>query len=113
VIKTGGEWVSSLQIEDIISQHPGVEEVAVIGVDDPKWGERPMAIVALRDRGLDADAIKAHVLAEAQRGVISKYAVPAHIVFVDRIDKTSVGKIDKKVLRQRHAVGAGAVSVSA
>lgn len=80
VIKTGGEWVSSLQIEDIISQHPGVEEVAVIGVDDPKWGERPMAIVALRDRGLDADAIKAHVLAEAQRGVISKYAVPAHIV---------------------------------
>jgi fatty-acyl-CoA synthase len=102
VIKTGGEWVSSLDLEDVISQHPAVLEVAVIGVKDEKWGERPMALVVLRAGfKVDVATLQAHVLAFAQRGAISKYAVPERIRFVESLDKTSVGKLDKKVLRQK------------
>jgi len=104
IIKTGGEWISSLEIENIIGQHPSVGEVAVIGVADEKWGERPMALVVLKDDAADdAAAIRSFVLGYADRGVISKYAVPDQILFVDAIDKTSVGKLDKVVLRQRFA----------
>jgi fatty-acyl-CoA synthase len=104
VIKTGGEWISSLEIENIVGQHPAVSEVAVIGVPDEKWGERPMALVVLRAGAADdADAIRGFVLDYASKGVISKYAVPDRIVFVDAIDKTSVGKLDKKLLRQKYA----------
>src|SRR5262249_54395159 len=103
VIKTGGEWVSSLQIEDLIGQYPGVKEVAVIGIPDEKWGERPLGFV-VKDSDhagrLDAVDIKAHLQAFAAQGVISKYGVPDKIQFVDRLPKTSVGKIDKKALRQ-------------
>jgi fatty-acyl-CoA synthase len=101
VIKTGGEWVSSVDLESIISQHPGVAEVAVIGIPDPKWGERPAAIVVRRP-GTDADAasIKEHVLRQAESGVVSKFAVPQEVFFVTEIPKTSVGKLNKKDLRQ-------------
>lgn len=102
VIKTGGEWVSSLQIESLISQSADVVEAAVIGVKDDRWGERPLAIVAQRD-GQDSVAteavIKRDLAAFANRGVISKYAIPERIVFVDALPKTSVGKLDKKALR--------------
>lgn len=103
VIKTGGEWVSSLDIENLISAHPSVSEVAVIGVKDPKWGERPLALVVLRP-GAPADAagIKAHLGTYADKGVISKYGVPEKILFVESLDKTSVGKLDKKVLRVKY-----------
>jgi fatty-acyl-CoA synthase len=105
VIKTGGEWISSLDLENIIGQHPAVREVAVIGVPDEKWGERPMALVVLREGADDdAEAIRAFALDYAEKGVISKYAVPDRILFIDEIDKTSVGKIDKKALRA-HFVG--------
>ncbi len=100
VIKTGGEWISSLAIEDIISQCAGVEEVAVIGVPDAKWGERPLAIVVARD-GLTEAAIKAHLREFAERGVIPKWGVPERVILTDEIDKTGVGKIDKKALRTR------------
>jgi fatty-acyl-CoA synthase len=104
VIKTGGEWVSSLELEDIIGQHPAVGEVAVIGVADEKWGERPLALVVLRAGAADdADAIRGFVRGYADRGVISRYAVPDTVLFVDEIDKTSVGKLDKKLLRQKYA----------
>ena len=100
VIKTGGEWLSSLAIEDIISQCVGVEEVAVIGVPDAKWGERPLVIVVAED-GLTENAITAHLRDFAGRGIIPKWAVPERIILTDRIDKTGIGKIDKKALRAR------------
>ncbi len=104
VIKTGGEWISSLDLEDIIGGHPAVSEVAVIGVADEKWGERPLALVVLREGAPDdAGAILGSVLDHAARGVISKYAVPDRIVFVSELARTSVGKLDKKALRERYA----------
>jgi len=104
VIKTGGEWISSLEIEDIVSQHPDVSEVAVIGVPDARWGERPLAIVVpkgSRDGTLNADTIKAHLQVFSDKGVISKWAVPERVILAETLDKTSVGKLDKKALRQR------------
>ena len=102
VIKTGGEWISSLEVEDIISQHPAVSEVAVIGVKDAKWGERPKALVVLKGDGAapaSADELRAFVMSFAERGVISKYGVPQNIAFVDTLIKTSVGKLNKNALR--------------
>jgi len=104
VIKTGGEWVSSLQLEDLISKHPDIEEAAVIGIPDPKWSERPLAIVVARKgSAIGEEDIKTLLRVDAEKGIISKYAVPERIVFIDAIPKTSVGKIDKKALREKHA----------
>ena len=106
VIKTGGEWVSSQEIEDILSEHPGVSEAAVIGVEDEKWGERPLALIAPRadhDEEITEDEIKAYVKEHADSGAISKFAFPDQVRFVEEIDKTSVGKIDKKKLREKYA----------
>ena len=104
VIKTGGEWVSSQAIEDILSQHEGVSEAAVIGVEDEKWGERPLALVALdSDNEVSEDEIKAYIKERADGGEVSKFAVPDQVIFVEEIDKTSVGKIDKKTLREKYA----------
>jgi fatty-acyl-CoA synthase len=105
VIKTGGEWVSSLQIEDLISQCAGVAEAAVIGVKDDKWGERPLALVVKRPsdvNGVSEAVIKDHLKGYADKGIISKYGIPEKILFIDRIPKTSVGKINKKELRERY-----------
>jgi acyl-CoA synthetase (AMP-forming)/AMP-acid ligase II len=105
VIKTGGEWISSLEVEDIISQHPAVSEVAVIGVKDEKWGERPKAIVVLKDEcaaTTSADELRAFVMSFAERGVISKYGVPQNISFVGALIKTSVGKLNKNALREAY-----------
>jgi len=105
VIKSGGEWISSLTLEDIVSQHPNVSEVAAIGVPDEKWGERPMLLVVLDsdlENAVSEDQIKALVQAQADKGVVSPWAVPDRIQFVDAIEKTSVGKIDKKRLREKY-----------
>jgi fatty-acyl-CoA synthase len=105
VIKTGGEWVSSLELENIISQHDAVADVAVIGIKDEKWGERPLALVVANPKASTAageDDIKSHVKIYADKGLISKYAIPHKILFIDELPKTSVGKIDKKVLRQKY-----------
>jgi fatty-acyl-CoA synthase len=105
VIKTGGEWVSSLQIEDLITQCPGVAEAAVIGVKDERWGERPLALVvedAKRGNILNDAAVKAHLKVFADKGVISKYGIPEKVLFVDDLARTSVGKIDKKKLREQY-----------
>jgi fatty-acyl-CoA synthase len=102
VIKTGGEWVSSLDIENLISQLPCVGECAVIGIKDQKWGERPLALVVRRPDAVNPaseEQVRQHLMGYADRGVISKYGVPERILFVDALDKTSVGKLDKKVLR--------------
>jgi fatty-acyl-CoA synthase len=104
VIKTGGEWISSVQIEDLISQHPAVAEVAVIGVPDPRWGERPLALVVLRPGTTASEDELRQVLAPpAARGTISKWAVPDRVLIVDAIARTSVGKFDKKRLREQYA----------
>jgi fatty-acyl-CoA synthase len=105
VIKIGGEWVSSLEIEDILMQHPGVAEVAVIGAPDDKWGERPLALVVARpehrDRLAERDlALHAHGFVD--KGMITRQAVLLKVKLVDAIDKTSVGKINKVALRQKH-----------
>ncbi len=106
VIKSGGEWISSLVIEDIISQHPGVSEVAVIAIPDEKWRERPLALVVLKREGVSTvteQQLQVHVQAWVDQGAISKWAVP-DIRFVDTLEKTSVGKLDKKVLRQKYGL---------
>jgi fatty-acyl-CoA synthase len=104
VVKTGGEWVSSLELEDIILRVPGVAEAAVVGVPDEKWGERPVALVVRKgdeSAPLTAEAIRRHVSDFVDRGAISRYAVPDRVHFVDAIPKTSVGKLDKKVIRAK------------
>jgi acyl-CoA synthetase (AMP-forming)/AMP-acid ligase II len=102
VIKSGGEWISSLAIEDMISQYPGVSEVAVIARPDEKWGERPLALIVLQGESeVTERQIQAHVSEWVERGVISKWAVP-EVRFVASLDKTSVGKLDKKLMRQKY-----------
>lgn len=106
VIKTGGEWISSLALEDIISRHEAVSESAVIGVPDEKWGERPMALVVLKEefRGKTTEEdLQNHFMGFVKSGDIPKYGVPESIRLVDEITKTSVGKINKKELRNRFA----------
>jgi fatty-acyl-CoA synthase len=104
VIKTGGEWISSLDLEDLILRHPCVDEVAVVGMPDLKWTERPVALVVLKaDRSVDEAAIKAHLLQFAEQGLISRYGVPERVVFVATLPRTSVGKLDKKSMRAQLA----------
>jgi fatty-acyl-CoA synthase len=106
VVKTGGEWVSSLALEDIIASHPSVAEVAVIGLPDARWGERPVAIVVCRAGAVEDEAgIRALVMTHVESGELSKYALPDKVVFASAIAKTSVGKLDKKLLRKQYEVG--------
>jgi len=102
VIKSGGEWVSSLELENVLSQHEAVAEVAVVGVPDERWGERPLAVVVPKVElsGPVSEAeLKALFLPLVEAGKLSDYAVPDRILFRDQLPKTSVGKIDKKTLR--------------
>ena len=103
VIKTGGEWISSLELENLISQFPAVSEVAVVGVPDEKWSERPYALVVLKE-GEEADAadIQQFLQKFVDDGTINKWAIPQRIDFVSAIPKTSVGKIDKKRIRAEY-----------
>lgn len=104
VIKTGGEWISSLALEDILLQHPAVSEAAVIAVPDEKWGERPLALAVLKDDSKEqatVASIKEHFMAFVETGVISKWGVPDQILFVDALPKTSVGKLNKRAMRQQ------------
>ena len=106
VIKTGGEWISSLELEDLILKHPAVTETAVVGIPDPKWGERPLALVVLKpDRTgqVDETTIRDWLKDFADKGIISKWGIPDRVLFVDSIPKTSVGKLNKKEMRQQYA----------
>ncbi len=106
VIKTGGEWISSLELEDIIGQHPGVSEVAVIGVKDKKWGERPMALVVPKQGAkspLTEDDIRLTIQSSIDKGHLPKYAMPETVTLVEQIPKTSVGKLNKKQMRQDYS----------
>ncbi|MFK8329815.1 fatty acid--CoA ligase [Pseudomonas sp. BJa5] len=101
VIKTGGEWISSVELESLISQHAGVESVAVVGIPDPRWGEQPMALVVCAAGSyLDQPALAQHLQQFVDSGRLSKWAIPRHVRFVSEIPKTSVGKINKKLIRE-------------
>nr|WP_297399799.1 fatty acid--CoA ligase [uncultured Marinobacter sp.] len=102
VIKTGGEWLSSLDLENLISQHPAVAAAAVVGVPDEKWGERPHALVTLRPgEQAGIEDIQNHLKQFVDSGEINKWAIPEQIDFVEDIPKTSVGKINKKLIRDQ------------
>jgi fatty-acyl-CoA synthase len=103
VIKSGGEWISSLDLENLISQHGAVLESAAIGVPDEKWGERPLMVVILKPEYKDkvsAEDLMQFMKKFADEGKLPKYAVPDRYEFVEQIPKTSVGKLDKKALRK-------------
>ena len=101
VIKSGGEWISSLEVETIFSFHPSVADVAVIGVPDERWGERPLALVVLKPDYADTKAADILALGHqaVEKGYLPKYGVPNEIKFLLEMPKTSVGKLDKKRMR--------------
>jgi fatty-acyl-CoA synthase len=104
VIKSGGEWVSSLTLEDIISQHEAISEAAVIAVPDEKWGERPLALVVLKKEfagKVKEEDLLNFLMKFVQNGTIPKFGVPSQVLLVESIAKTSVGKLNKRALRKQ------------
>jgi len=101
VIKSGGEWISSMELENVLMAHPDVAEAAVIGVADDKWGERPLAAVVLRP-GADVSADKLRAFLAEQ---IPRWQVPERWCFIDEVPKTSVGKFSKRIMRDAYASG--------
>jgi fatty-acyl-CoA synthase len=103
IIKVGGEWLSSLELEDILSMHQAVAESAVVGQPDVTWGEIPVGLVVLKkDQKATEKELSAHVKNYADKGVLPREAFLIRIQFVDAIDKTSVGKINKVALRAKY-----------
>jgi fatty-acyl-CoA synthase len=101
VIKSGGEWISSVLLENLLMSHPSVAEASVVGVPDEKWGERPLATVVVRS----GESVTAEALRDFLAGQVPRWQLPERWSFVAEVPKTSVGKFDKKVLRQRYADG--------
>jgi fatty-acyl-CoA synthase len=99
VIKSGGEWISSIDMENALMGHAAVREAAVVGIAHPKWEERPLALVALKE-GLETTPDQ---LKEYLRCTFAKWQLPDEVLFVDAIPKTSVGKTDKKLIRCQYA----------
>lgn len=100
LIKSGGEWISSVEIENTLMGHPLVLEAAVIAVPDAQWSERPLAVVVLRP---NAGPLTAEDLTAYLSDKVAKFWLPDTILFINEIPKTSVGKFDKKVLRDQHS----------
>ncbi|AJE41464.1 long-chain fatty acid--CoA ligase [Streptomyces nodosus] len=103
VIKSGGEWISSVDLENALMCHPDVAEAAVVAVPDDKWGERPLATVVLKE-GAAADFATLRLFL-AEEGRIAKWQLPERWTIIESVPKTSVGKFDKKVLRRQYAEG--------
>jgi fatty-acyl-CoA synthase len=101
VIKSGGEWISSVELENEVMAHPDVIEAAVIAKPDDRWAERPLCCVVLRE----GSSTSADDLLEHLRGRVAKWWLPDEFAFVEEVPKTSVGKFDKKVLRSRLSEG--------
>jgi fatty-acyl-CoA synthase len=99
VIKSGGEWISSVDLENALMGHPDVFEAAVVAVPDPKWDERPLACVVVRP---DA-TVTAEDLREFLSSHVARWQLPERWAFIEAVPKTSVGKFDKKVLRKQYA----------
>ena len=102
VIKSGGEWISSVELENEVMAHPGVVEAAVIAVPDERWSERPLVAVVARGRVARSPPTS---WSSSSSGRVSRWWLPERWAFVDEVPKTSVGKFDKKVLRAQHADG--------
>ncbi|MFV8245332.1 long-chain fatty acid--CoA ligase [Mycolicibacterium peregrinum] len=102
VIKSGGEWISSVELENHLIAHPAVLEAAVVGVPDERWQERPLAVVVLNE-GAAAEAAE---LREFLADKVVRWWLPERWTFIDQVPRTSVGKYDKKTIRARHADGA-------
>ncbi|WP_020112974.1 long-chain fatty acid--CoA ligase [Rhodococcus sp. 114MFTsu3.1] len=102
IIKSGGEWISSVELENHVMEHPAVREAAVIGVPDQKWDERPLVAVVVRD----GEKVAAEELRNFLDGRVAHWQLPERWTFIDEVPKTSVGKYDKKRLRSSHADGA-------
>jgi fatty-acyl-CoA synthase len=103
VIKIGGEWVSSLEVEDLLAIYPGVGEVAVIGLADEKWGEKPLALIVKKPESeISEKELILHIRGFIDKGIISKQTILLKVKFVEAIDKTSIGKINKRLLREKH-----------
>ena len=101
VIKSGGEWISSVELENALIAHPDVLEASVVGVPDERWGERPLAtVVRAADSTIDAAGLQ-----EFLRSKVAGWQVPERWAFIEEVPKTSVGKFDKKLLRKRYAEG--------
>jgi fatty-acyl-CoA synthase len=104
VIKSGGEWISSVELENALMAHPKVREASVVGVPDEKWGERPLATIVLNE----GETVSPDLIEELRAflaGKVAKWQVPERWAFITEVPKTSVGKFDKKVLRARYAEG--------
>ncbi|MET7361840.1 long-chain fatty acid--CoA ligase [Streptomyces sp. NPDC005562] len=101
VIKSGGEWISSVELENALMSHPDVAEAAVVAVPDEKWGERPLATVVLKENASADYAALRDFLA----GSVAKWQLPERWAVIPAVPKTSVGKFDKKVLRRQYAAG--------
>jgi fatty-acyl-CoA synthase len=99
VIKSGGEWISSVELENHIMNHPAVLEAAVVGVPDERWQERPLAAVVVRE---DAE-LSARELRDYLRDKVVRWWLPERWTFIDEVPRTSVGKFDKKVIRSGYA----------
>jgi fatty-acyl-CoA synthase len=100
LVKSGGEWISSVDLENALMAHPAVFEAAVIGVPHPKWMERPLAVVALKDK--DRGRVSKEELLNFLRNQFAKWWIPDDVVFVDEVPKTSVGKFLKRELRETY-----------
>lgn len=107
VIKSGGEWISSVRLEDAISQHPGVSEVAVIAAKHPRWDERPVAIIVPKpgwEQRITVDEIRDFLVRNfVDRGEMPRWWLPDAVVLVKELPKTSVGKINKRALRDKYS----------
>ncbi|EUA50567.1 AMP-binding enzyme family protein [Mycobacterium xenopi 3993] len=99
VIKSGGEWISSVELENYLIAHPDVVEAAVVGVPDERWQERPLAVAVLKE-GVPPDAAE---LRKFLADKVARWWLPERWTFVDQIPRTSVGKYDKKAIRARYA----------
>ncbi|KAA8966314.1 long-chain fatty acid--CoA ligase [Mycobacterium sp.] len=102
VIKSGGEWISSVELENCLVGHPDVVEAAVVGVPDERWQERPLAVVVAKDSSVSAHQL-AHQLRNYLADKVVRWWLPERWTFVEEIPRTSVGKYDKKAIRARHA----------
>jgi fatty-acyl-CoA synthase len=99
LVKSGGEWISSVELENLLMAHPAIKEAAVVGVPHPKWDERPLACVVLQEgQTATAEEILAYL-----EPLVAKWWLPDAVEFIDEVPKTSVGKFSKKDLRTRFA----------
>ncbi len=106
MIKSGGEWISSVELENALMAHPAVLEACVVGVPDERWGERPLATVVIREGA----TVTVDELRDFLGASVARWQLPERWAFIEAVPKTSVGKFDKKLVRSQYADGSLHVS---